>query len=324
MSLSELHFKVLIQNDKLSKHLIENIFKEFSLFKPQVMRGSFLSKASAIKYNESKLFSSLGKEYEKNDRFMLALEEERQLFIFKKSITTSMITGRIETKCDPNMVTQVISYVKGILEMYEGKGGYIHNAEDDFWQNNTDVQYVEIKGMSLAAYNVTPDPKFPNKKIIDIESNPGHSHLTNGYWFGSGWHMYFGNQYFQYIPKDVLLSFKDCFESKELENGAVQITLYEHVGDYNLPENRARQWAFRKHTGIDEVAHALMNSLKDENHDPSISIETETACKHGGVRLITYFYDPNGELIAKSKATYYKSYEIGTSGQIVWSREETI
>ena len=141
--------------------------------------------------------------------------------------------------------------------MYECVCGYIHNAEDDFWQNNTNLQYAEQKGKSLTDFNVISTPQFPNDNIIDIESNPGHSHLTNGYWFGSSWRMYFGNQYLHYIPKAVVLSFKDCFENKELENGAVQITLYENEGDFDLPENRIRQWAFRKHTGIDESGSFL-------------------------------------------------------------------
>ncbi|WP_236293575.1 hypothetical protein [Paenibacillus allorhizoplanae] len=110
----------------------------------------------------------------------------------------------------------------------------------------------------------------------------------------------------------------------ELENGILSITLFDDIWDYDNPENRAKQWSFRRYTGIDEIAHALMNSRQCNIHDPSISIETEMACKHGGVRLITYYYNDNGDLVQKTKATKCKIYEFGADGNVICSSEEIL
>jgi hypothetical protein len=126
------------------------------------------------------------------------------------------------------------------------------------------------------------------KEFISIESLPGHSHQMNydeNLWFGSCWQMYFSTVYYKYIPKFLFDNFQDCFEHKVFENGLRKITLFETPEDYDLPENRAKQWAFRRALGIDSIAHELTrqsNRIEPENLPVVIS---KQKCTKGTTRV---------------------------------------
>ena len=131
------------------------------------------------------------------------------------------------------------------------------SSMDDFLQNLESIDlYSHYKG-SIKGKRTTHHPDRPRKKIIDIECNPGHHHLKAGIWFGAYHCMWFGKDFYQYIPKEKLKVFSDCYENIELENEVLRITLYEDMWDYENPLNRNRQWDFRRSVGIDEVAHSL-------------------------------------------------------------------
>ena len=70
--------------------------------------------------------------------------------------------------------------------------------------------------------------------------------------------MWFGKEYYQYISKEKLQSFTNCYENCELENEVTRITLYENMWDYAKTENREIQWDFRRSVGMDEVAHKIL------------------------------------------------------------------
>jgi hypothetical protein len=131
--------------------------------------------------------------------------------------------------------------------------------------------------------------------------------------------MWFGQKYFTYIPKEALLSFQNGFETIELEDGSLRITLYEKIGYYDNPENRKIQWDFRRKVGMDHVAHQLLEEpIIDEFPDPSIQINTENL-QHGGIRGITYYFNNFKEVVPRSKATSKYSYEVDCNGDILWS-----
>lgn len=234
-----------------------------------------------------------------------------------------MITGRIQTKFDQGIVDDVIQYVSNVMKEHCGIVSFMSSAEDNFWQNNMDVQYFTLKNKSLSNYKLIPKPMFPDKEIVDVEANPGHHHYTDGAWFGSSWTMWFGKEYFKFIPKEILTGFKNCYENIEFSEDLLRIKLYENIWDYELYENREKQCAFRKWTGIDEVAHTLIKQPKTVD-DPAISIQTEDSCKYGGIRRITYYFNRDGNVVTKSKAQVSKIYELAQSGDVLWTTEETI
>jgi len=131
--------------------------------------------------------------------------------------------------------------------------------------------------------------------------------------------MYFGGKSFDAIPKSRLVAFEDCIECSSLPNGIVFIQLYEDPADFDLPENRARQEAFRSHIAMVELAEMAL-SLASETLDPIYEIESDQ-CEHGGTRLITTWLDDYKLPTRKAKATRFAREEINDLGQVVWSEE---
>jgi hypothetical protein len=176
--------------------------------------------------------------------------------------------------------------------------GHINDDLDETLQNEEDVEYFKQKKEHIPQYvEIIPNPKYLEgapgmdmiaKEFISIESLPGHSHQMNydeKLWFGSCWQMYFSPTYYKYIPKFLFDNFQDCFENKVFASGLRRITLFENPEDFELPENRAKQWAFRRALGIDSIAHELTkqsNRIEPENLPVVI---TKKNCTKGTTRL---------------------------------------
>lgn len=142
--------------------------------------------------------------------------------------------------------------------------GRICESIDNILQNIETPDSWRRKKRQLPDYvELLPNPIYTNereKELVSLESLPGHSHQMSydeKLWFGSCWQMYFSPTYYKYIPKVLFDGFQYCYEHIVFENGLRKITLFEKPEDFDLPENRAKQWAFRKKLGIDSIAHEL-------------------------------------------------------------------
>lgn len=214
------------------------------------------------------------------------------------------------------------------------ESGYVNDNSEI--RNIENVEYVKrIKGRIPNHMIVFPNPNYIEgapgmdmiaKEFISIESLPGHSHQMNydeKLWFGSSWQMYFSPVYYKYIPKFLFDDFQDCYEHKVFENGLRRITLYENPEDYDLPESRAKQWAFRQQVGIDSIAHELTranNRIEPENLPVLI---TKQGCKVGQTR-VTRFLDKNKKLVSSNKADYIEVREYLDDGiTLVFEEMET-
>mgnify|MGYP007037464274 CR=1 FL=1 len=131
----------------------------------------------------------------------------------------------------------------------------------------------------------------PSDKIISIESLPGHFHymkIDNKLWFGSCWQMYYAPIYYKYIPKPLWDDFNDCFEHTVFENGLRKIVLFENPEDFDLDENRAKQWSFRRRLGIDSIAHELTKSSIRVEPDYLPVLITKLDCKIGQTKVTRF------------------------------------
>lgn len=294
-------------------------------FKITHMKGIGVNRTKEVKFNNVSFFEGLQKINARESRFTISVLDElgNSITISKRSDQVTHLAIRLDSELFNNFREEILSILTKYFVDVDGIVGNAVSMMDNLLQNSTNLDTYTRANKSLEDIKIIPSPIMKDEMIIDIEQQPGHFHLVGNLWYGCCWKMWFGANY-SHFANDILLSFQECYENRALDNGTVQITLYENVWDYDLPENRARQLAFRKHTGIDEVAHALMKTPKDENPDPSISIETEAACTHGEGRLVTYYYNAEGELSPKSQAVRYKSYEFRGDGQLVWSKEESI
>lgn len=209
--------------------------------------------------------------------------------------------------------------------------GIIVETTDCILQNIENVDSWQRKKRTLPDSVITfKNPIYTNdrdKESISLESLPGHSHIMDYgdmLWFGSCWQMYFSPIYFKYIPKPLFDNYDDCYENIILENGLRKITLYSNVMDFNLPENRNRQWTFRRFLGIDSIAHELTKSnyrIEPENLPVLI---TKRNCKKGQTK-VSRFLDDSGILTAKNISVKIEVREYSDDGiTIVLEEEEDI
>lgn len=154
--------------------------------------------------------------------------------------------------------------------------------------------------------------------IIPLETLPGHSHIMNWQYpdsvsFFSYAHMYFAPVYYQYVPKPLFDAFNSCEENIVMPNGVRKVILYHDLFTYALPENRSRQWAFRRELGIDSIAHELiMQGDRIPPEDLPVII-TKKEVQHGSIR-VTRFIDEEGKTTPTSRATGTEIREYDETG----------
>ncbi len=134
--------------------------------------------------------------------------------------------------------------------------GYCYDIDYHMWENE-----IMISNYELLEKSHTGLPKYfdslEGMEVIDISNNPGRMDLVAGMWLGATWRMYFGKPFFEYVPKEKLLSFPEAYHMEELENGVVFIQLYEKLFESSGEENRALQQSFREWVGMDELVKQL-------------------------------------------------------------------
>ena len=175
------------------------------------------------------------------------------------SIGKSNVTAIVMTVLRSKLL-QVIQYIEELIKKEKIYYGDIQSAFDLYWQNNENPyewerNKIPLEGIKLISDAYTYAPTKDAVKI-DKEYLPGRifmsSFVLNIF---SCWKMWLGEEYFKYIPKENFLNFDEAYEIKELNNGALEITLYEDVMAFDKYENRVIQWNFRRKTGLDEFAY---------------------------------------------------------------------
>ncbi|WP_099223079.1 hypothetical protein [Listeria costaricensis] len=135
--------------------------------------------------------------------------------------------------------------------------------------------------------------------------------------------MWFGNDYYNYVSKEVLASFENCYSNERIGDSVICITLYEEILDFENPINRERQIDFKRHIHFEKILQQLKVLAEQQDQDPQIEIETGKY-PHGGIRLLKHYVDKNNELIPKSKATKVIINEYGKDGDILFQRVEEL
>lgn len=250
-------FSIYLDNQSVTADNIKNWFEDMLFFKPTEMRGKYLAKGT-VKFNSQKLLDSIPGILRATSNFNLRVSNDNNSFSFWKHEENSAIICSINSNIFSEIRDVLLAKISDFFIRYGGIVAFICSLEDDFWQNVTDLDYYKIHCKSIEGIHLIKREISQNTDIVDTEYNTGHSHFVNDLWFGSCWAMWFGEEYFKYIHKDMFSNFKDCYENQELEDGSIRILLHENVWDYDKPENRKRQGLFRRQVGIDEVAHKLM------------------------------------------------------------------
>lgn len=196
------------------------------------------------------------------------------------------------------------------------------DSYDEMVQNEPYISQLELLNEDPSGY---PKCKGKLEKIeIDVEKNPGFVYKTQGLHLGAFYRMWFGEESYAFLDKSDLRSFP-CFENIVLENDVTRITLYEHIEDYRKPENRQKQWEFRKKLHIDETGRRMQEEEKEaykRDADPEINIQ-EGSFEHGGVRLIQT-YLKNGNIAHRSEADSVEIRELDADGKEVFKEVKAV
>lgn len=121
-----------------------------------------------------------------------------------------------------------------------------------------DADYLELqKQVHKNQYRYTgglkEDKSWNDKNRVLVKGRPGRGasipnqggHLETG-----AAHFWFGDLIYNDIPKERILSFDKAYEIKELPSGIIYVNLYEGTFNGDLPENQAKQEAFKEHLGL--------------------------------------------------------------------------
>ena len=143
------------------------------------------------------------------------------------------------------------------------------NTDDDLLQFITkpgftsaclcDSDYTAAQNTKLGKYiqddsSLKDTPFFLSSegyKVYDTSYNPGKEEILPFTTLLPAWKMWFGEGFFQYIPKGKVLSFPHALEIKEYPSGIVYVQLFEDVAASNSEAARAAQWAWRRWLDFD-------------------------------------------------------------------------
>lgn len=318
------YFKITFEHQEMTESNVSQWFKEFSLFEPKEMRGTYLTKRMTHKYKPEKFFSTIQKELNENDLFSLSIigNELGQNISVRRGNFFSSLNGSFSEDVYETNKQRILNLLNDTFERHQGITGFARSSNENFWQNLEDIDYYKRNKKSLWRVKLKKSPIFEDDKIVDVEYNPGHSHYVKDLCLTSCWMMWFGNSFFQWVPREVFVNYTDCYKNQQLENGAIRIQLHENIWDYDTKDNRKRQWNFRRQVGIDQIVDFLDNETMGEEQAKNPTIEILNGeFEHGGIKLIHYYLNKRDEVVTKSKASSRQSYEMNHNGRVVWSEK---
>ncbi len=141
---------------------------------------------------------------------------------------------------------------KEFLEHPDFIVGYNYHSDYVLWQTESIVDNYKVFNKPFHHLNLYWDEELQVNKV-DVSNNPGRIEFAPGLVLLSCWRMYFGNEFFKYIPKNKILSFDGSHKIEEWDNGIIFVELYPDVFESESEENKERQRSFREWIGMDKL-----------------------------------------------------------------------
>ncbi|AEV68256.1 hypothetical protein [Acetivibrio clariflavus] len=309
--------EIILKNKCLGYDIFDK-FSNLRLISFDTIRIRQNKKTKNVNYSEVQFCEILSNLLKVEDEFVFEAYDKKNHFRILKKKINCIFSISLNPNIFINARNEIFSSINDLFIEDKAIVGHICDGVDYFWQNTEQLENYISYNKSYAHLKLIQNPYFRNDRIVDIEQNPGHSHMVNDLWFGSSWAMWFGIDYYQYIPENLIASFKDGYENVQFDNGARRVLLYEDIFSFDRPENRIIQQKFREITGMDVVAHDLMNR-PPENIDPTIEI-LNGHFENGGTKMMKRYLNNENEMIEKSKAVKVEIREI----EVIDNRWKTI
>ncbi|MFC4777075.1 hypothetical protein ACFO9Q_09790 [Paenibacillus sp. GCM10023252] len=303
-TLIEVYFK---DNHKTKEVMLDWFNQPFDLEYVD-MSFTYCTRDRSVKYNRERFIKYLDEELSYNGTSSITLTS-------KDGMINSVRRERDYFDCNINLKVsepnEVANRIAEFFDQHDGVIGFMCASNDYIWQNERDLDTYNWQGRPTEGLIIIDNPLFKGEKMVSLESLPGYAHYVNGLWLGSCWKMWFGEEMFKFIPKTRFNSVDAKWALKTLSNHAIEITLHENMMDFDKPDNRKRQWEFRKQVGVDAVAEWL-EDMKSTG-DPAVEIRT---IQGGEGRAITNYYNDEKQNVPKSQATTAVYYEINSAGDV--------
>ncbi|OMF88535.1 hypothetical protein [Paenibacillus sp. FSL R7-0337] len=272
----ETQLRIIFQNKYLEFGNVLDWIKRAPRFIPVKFKSVVVTKGEALNYNEKDFSGCFTKEIRKKAPVFITVLDSNgnQIMINKGRDAASLIIG-LNTSSGMKL-EEWVAYADTFFEENIGIVACIYPEDDYFWQQNVDLGQYEKYGKSTDELKLK---KMDSVTVaIDPTSLPGRSSYVKDIWFGSTWMMWFGPDYFQFIPYERLLEFDQAFNIRTLSNKTVVIQLYGNSKEVQSKESRQKQWAFRNYFEINELTSILHQEeaiTKRLNSDPSIKYTKE-------------------------------------------------
>lgn len=195
-------------------------------------------------------------------------------------------------------------------------GGFAHPLADFVWQNQGRPAVRRLAGaLPEAAPTILARG---GHTVVDVEAMPTRIHTFGGVplvaaatvWMGRAWHVLF--------PPDRLASFARGDENRALGDRTRRVLLYRDWQDTDLPEHRERQWAFRRHIGLDALAHALLRLPEPSDTTAEVQVKE---LPPGIAYRFRYFLDAQGEPAPRGKHARVIMYDRRPDGEFLAPQE---
>ena len=268
-------------------------------------------------YNKATFYDLLYSSFKRNIRFSTSVSQDFNNTIMLRYDNISNVITMIMHSKDCTDESVFLNKLNNLFNSINIINASFRDHLDNLLSGSNDISFYEYEGIDTSKMKKVINYPFKNE-VLDLEQFSRHSHEYGGIIFTSTYMMWFGTDFFKFVPKVTLTSFSDCVSNEVLDNGTVRIQLYEDINDYNTNETDRRQWAFRKHTNIDEVAekwNAYYVKIPP-NGNANMEIEYGTY-EHGGTKLVKMYLDGSGKNVPKKLAVKAACVEYSSTGKVL-------
>lgn len=131
---------------------------------------------------------------------------------------------------------------------------YAYWQFDNKLQNEHQLEWFYLQDkIDFPKNKIIVDPNHSDRKILNIDGNPGRDRQVQNMILRSCWRMWFSEKYFQVIPKIKIETFNGARQNLILENGLHFIELYANPYDAAKKESREIQKKFNEWIDIEGV-----------------------------------------------------------------------
>ncbi len=144
--------------------------------------------------------------------------------------------------------------IETIITAREFVAAYLNDEEYVYVQSTPYESNFKGRNLDLSSIINTPYKISEHgDREYDTSYNPGRKDLIGYTWIMAAWKMWFGEPFFELVPKERILSFPDAIEIKELPYGQVYVQLFEKIEESASKENMDKQRKWREWLNFDEL-----------------------------------------------------------------------